>query len=60
MASSETLRQVKALTALIDEADEDIRLNGTVSRSELAAELEALDAEWMQQEVTPVVRAPGR
>ncbi len=43
---NDAAEQAKALAALIDEADDDIARNGTVSREELADELLALEAEW--------------
>lgn len=50
---NDRVAQAKALTALIDEADDDIARNGTVSRGELANELRALEAEWDNEQLPP-------
>ena len=46
MQNIEARSQAQALTSLIDEADDDIQLNGTVSQDELAQELQEMDAKW--------------
>ena len=60
MPSTEARLQAKALTALIDEADEYLRVNGTVSRGELARELEVLDVEWQADDRRIARRTSGR
>jgi len=60
MPTIEARLQAKALTALIDEADEDIRLNGTVSRRELAQALEELEVEWRADDSLAARRTSGR